>query len=503
MTRMIDEQRTQIGTLKALGYSDGTIAWKYMSYSGGAALLGCALGFALGTWIFPLFIWMGYSMLYDFAPIVYVFDGWLLIISVLAALACSAGVTWLSCHAELRENPANLMRPKTPKAGKRILLEYIPFVWNRLSFLHKVSIRNIVRYKKRLFMMLLGVGGCTALIVAGLGLRDSISTVVDDQFRGVTHYQIAVTFVSPMDEAQQQAFREKYADEMTQCIFVHAAAYEARTSSGINKVNVIATDDPAITQAIDLHENGRTVAWPQQGVLLDAALARDTGVSVGETLPVSVDDTTSVDLPVAGTFENYVYHYAYMTAETYRDLFGADCEYSTAYILTDGDAYALGAALSSNSRVASVTVSEALQDIVDNTMKSLDYIVGLVVVCACALALVVLFNLCNISITERVREIATVKVLGFYHRETLNYVFREILLLTFCGALVGLPAGWALHRFIMQNIRISLVSFHIHVTPLSYALAFAATLLLAVAVCLCLIRKIDRISMAESLKSIE
>ena len=442
-------------------------------------------------------------MLYDFAPIVYVFDGWLLIISVLAALACSAGVTWLSCHAELRENPANLMRPKAPKAGKRILLEYIPFVWNRLSFLHKVSIRNIVRYKKRLFMMLLGVGGCTALIVAGLGLRDSISTVVDDQFRGVTHYQIAVTFVSPMDEAQQQAFREKYADEMTQCIFVHAAAYEARTSSGINKVNVIATDDPAITQAIDLHEDGRTVAWPQQGALLDAALARDTGVSVGETLPVSVDDTTSVDLPVAGTFENYVYHYAYMTAETYRDLFGADCEYSTAYILTDGDAYALGAALSSNSRVASVTVSEALQDIVDNTMKSLDYIVGLVVVCACALALVVLFNLCNISITERVREIATVKVLGFYHRETLNYVFREILLLTFCGALVGLPAGWALHRFIMQNIRISLVSFHIHVTPLSYALAFAATLLLAVAVCLCLIRKIDRISMAESLKSIE
>ena len=238
-------------------------------------------------------------------------------------------------------------------------------------------------------------------------------------------------------------------------------------------------------------------------MLLDAALARDTGVSVGETLPVSVDDTTSVDLPVAGTFENYVYHYAYMTAETYRDLFGADCEYSTAYILTDGDAYALGAALSSNSRVASVTVSEALQDIVDNTMKSLDYIVGLVVVCACALALVVLFNLCNISITERVREIATVKVLGFYHRETLNYVFREILLLTFCGALVGLPAGWALHRFIMQNIRISLVSFHIHVTPLSYALAFAATLLLAVAVCLCLISKIDRISMAESLKSIE
>ena len=188
----------------------------------------------------------------------------------------------------------------------------------------------------------------------------------------------------------------------------------ARTSSGINKVNVIATDDPAITQAIDLHENGRTVAWPQQGALLDAALARDHRVSVGETLPVSVDDTTSVDLPRRRDVRELCLPLClHDGGRPTGDLFGADCEYSTAYILTDGDAYALGAALASNSRVASVTVSEALQDIVDNTMKSLDYIVGLVVVCACALALVVLFNLCNISITERVREIATVKVLGF------------------------------------------------------------------------------------------
>ena len=503
MTRMVDEQRTQIGTLKALGYSDGAIAWKYISYSGSAALLGAIFGFMLGTWVFPQGIWQGYSMLYQFSSrLRYYFDPVMAAVSLAASLVCSVGATWFACHAELQLLPASLMRPKAPKPGKRILLERVRFIWSRVSFLHKVSIRNILRYKKRLFMMLLGIGGCTALIVAGFGIRDSIATIADDQFGSITHYDIAVTFSTPMNTTLQEDFRSRYPTAQT-CVFAETASYEIKNGSAVFTLNTVATDDPDITSVIGLTDGTQTVPYPQEGAIIDRDLADRLGLKAGDMLTVSLSDTKSVEIPVEGVFENYVYHYAYMTAETYRDLFGADCEYSTAYILTDGDAYALGAALASNSRVASVTVSEALQDIVDNTMKSLDYIVGLVVVCACALALVVLFNLCNISITERVREIATVKVLGFYHRETLNYVFREILLLTFCGALVGLPAGWALHRFIMQNIRISLVSFHIHVTPLSYALAFAATLLLAVAVCLCLIRKIDRISMAESLKSIE
>lgn len=502
MTRMIDEQRTQIGTLKALGYSDGAIAWKYMSYSGSAALIGCLLGYALGTWLFPLVIWMGYSLLYDFAPLEYVFEPFLAVVSVLAALLCSAGVTWLACRTELRRMPASLMRPKTPKAGKRIWLERVPFIWNRFPFLHKVSIRNIVRYKKRLIMMLLGIGGCTVLIVAGLGLRDSISTVVDDQFEGVTCYQLSVRFSAPLDEARREEFRAAY-PELPQCVFVETSGYEAQTSRGFSAVNIVATDDPAITEAIKLHDGDRTVAYPAEGAVIDRNLADALNIGAGDMLTLRLNDTETVELPVADVFDNYVYHYAFMTAESYETYFGAPCEYATAYLCTDGDPYALGAALSGEPEVAAVTVSDALREMVDNTMQSLDYIIALVVGCACALALVVLFNLCNISITERVREIATVKVLGFYPLETRLYVFREILLLTTLGALLGLPCGKLLHRYIMEAIRIDMVSFHIHVTPLSYALAFGITLLLGGFVCLCLTKKIDRIHMAESLKSVE
>ncbi len=502
MTRMIDEQRTQIGTLKALGYSDGAIAWKYMSYSGSAALVGCLLGYALGTWLFPLVIWMGYSMLYDFAPLEYVFDPLLALIAVLAALLCSAGVTWLACRTELRRMPAALMRPKTPKAGKRIFLERIPAVWNRFPFLHKVSIRNIVRYKKRLVMMLLGIGGCTVLIVAGFGLRDSISTVVDDQFEGVTPYALSVRFTAPMDEAQQDAFRERY-PEMSQCIFVETAGYEAETNRGFSAVNIVATDDPAITEAVLLHNGDRAVAYPAEGAVIDRNLADALDLGAGDLLTLRLNDTATVELPVADVFDNYVYHYAFLSAVSYEAIFGAPCEYTTAYVCTDADPYALGASLSAAPEVASVTVSDALREMVDNTMGSLDYIIALVVGCACALALVVLFNLCNISITERVREIATVKVLGFYPTETLLYVFREILILTTLGALLGLPCGKLLHRYIMEAIRIDMVSFRIRIAPLSYALGFGITLLLGCFVCVCLTKKIDRIHMAESLKSVE
>lgn len=502
MTRMIDEQRTQIGTLKALGYSDGRIAWRYMSYSGSAALIGCAVGFAVGTWLFPLVIWRGYSMLYDFAPLEYVFKPWLAVISLIAALACSAGVTYLTCRSELRRMPAALMRPKTPKAGKRILLEHVPFLWNRFSFLYKVSIRNIVRYKKRLIMMLLGIGGCTALIITGLGLRDTISTVVDDQFDGVTHYDIAVSFSVPMDAAKQERLREQF-PAMRHCVFAHTASYEARSGRDISNVTVVATNDADIASLISLHDGDRQIAYPQSGAVIDRHLADNQGIKVGDTLSLRVSDAQTVEVPVVDICDNYVYHYAFLTADTYESLFGEDCEFLTAFVQTDGDPYALGAELADAGRVAAVTVTDAMREMVDNTMKSLNAIVALVVICACALALVVLFNLCNISITERIREIATVKVLGFFPTETLTYVFREIILLTVLGALVGIPAGKALHHYVISEIRIDLVSFNIRVAPLSYLLAFGITIVLGGLVCLLLAKKINRVPMAESLKSVE
>ena len=503
MTRMVDEQRTQIGTLKALGYSDGAIAWKYISYSGSAALLGAVAGFLAGTLLFPQGIWQGYSMLYNFAPwLEYDFSPLMAGISLVAALACSVGATFFACRAELRLMPAGLMRPKAPKPGKRILLERVPFLWNRFSFLHKVSIRNIVRYKKRLYMMLLGIGGCTALIVAGFGVRDSISTVAEDQFGRITHYDISASFSTPMNEAQQAAFRESF-DELTHCVFVDTSSYEIKTDKGVYTVNIVATDDPDLTSVIGLRDGEKSLTLPAEGALIDRSLSDYLGVKAGDTITVTVDETKQVVLPVAGVIENYVYHYAYMTAETYERLFGTDCEFKTAYMTTDADPYALGAAVAEHSRVANVTVVASMRSLVKNMMKSMDYIVLLVIGSACALALVVLFNLCNISITERVREIATVKVLGFYRGETRRYVFREVFLLTFLGAAVGLPCGWALHRFIMQKIRIDMVSFNVRVAPLSYCLSFLITMLLSVVMCLLLCRKIDRVHMAESLKSVE
>lgn len=501
MTRMIDEHRTQIGTLKALGYSDGRIAWKYISYSGSAALIGCVIGFLIGIWLFPVVIWEGYSMLYDFAPIQYVFDWKMAGLSLAASMLCSVGTAWLTCRSELRKYPAALMRPRAPKAGKRILLERIPILWNRFSFLYKVSIRNIMRYKKRLFMMVLGIGGCTALIATGFGVRDSIANVADDQFTDIMHYDIALSFSVPMTEQRQTRFAEDFPD--ADCVFIAANAYDVRVNGAVCTVNTVATDDARITEAVTLQHDGRTVPYPQEGVVIDEALAESLGLSVGDMLPLTVSETKTVEAEIVGLFENHVYHYAFMSAKTYEELFGEECSYESAFVLTDADPYSLGADMAKNGTVASVNVLDAMRGQVDNMMKSLNYIVMVVILSACALAFIVLYNLSNISVTERVREIATVKVLGFYPRETQSYVFREILMLTGMGAALGLPCGKLLHAFVMQQITVDMVSFEVRIAPLSYCLSFVITMVLALLVNLLLVRKIDRIHMAESLKSVE
>ena len=501
MTRMIDEHRTQIGTLKALGYSDGRIAWKYISYSGSAALIGCVIGFLIGIWLFPVVIWEGYSMLYDFAPIQYVFDWKMAGLSLAASMLCSVGTAWLTCRSELRKYPAALMRPRAPKAGKRILFERVPILWNRFSFLYKVSIRNIMRYKKRLFMMVLGIGGCTALIATGFGVRDSVANVADDQFTDIMHYDIALSFSVPMTEQRQTRFAEDFPD--ADCVFIAANAYDVRANGAVCAVNTVTTDDARITEAVTLQHDGRTVPYPQEGVVIDEALAESLGLSVGDKLPLTVSETETVEAEIVGLFENHVYHYAFMSAKTYEELFGEECSYESAFVLTDADPFSLGADMAKNGTVASVNVLDAMRGQVDNMMKSLNYIVMVVILSACALAFIVLYNLSNISVTERVREIATVKVLGFYPRETQSYVFREILMLTGMGAALGLPCGKLLHAFVMQQITVDMVSFEVRIAPLSYCLSFVITMVLALLVNLLLVRKIDRIHMAESLKSVE
>lgn len=504
MARMVEEQRTQIGTLKALGYGDGAIAWKYISYSASAATIGSVAGFFGGIKLFPWVIWQAYGMLYGFAPILYVIDWTLFAVSLAVSLLCSAGVTYITCRAEMTLMPAELMRPKTPKEGKRVLLERIPFLWNRLNFLKKISLRNVFRYKKRLFMMVLGIGGCTALLITGLGIRDSISNIVSDQFDNIMKYDFAIVF----DEAETSSGREQFQsdtqDLLGTCVFVCADTLEVPTSGGTRTANVIATGDEAITSLLDLHKDGETVPYPADGsVVISDKLAKDAGVSAGDTITVRVGEKTE-ELPVGGVFENYVYHYMLMTPATYKTVFGEECAYKTALATSaEDDVHAVSARLISDFGAANVTVTADIRTRVANMMTSLDYIVVLVIACAAALAFVVLFNLSNINITERVREIATIKVLGFYAPEVGAYVFRENFVLTVLGAAAGVPLGIWLHGFVMGQIDFDMVNFQVVIAPLSYLIAIATTFVFTFTVDLLMRRKLGKIDMVESLKAIE
>ena len=505
MTRMVDDQRTQIGTLKALGYSNGRIVWKYVSYSGSAAVIGSIAGFLIGSALFPTCIWMGYRLLYGFGNIKVVFNWGLGLISLAVALACSAGATYLACRKDLHQVPAELMRPRAPAVGKRIWLEHLPFIWKRFSFLHKVTARNIFRYKKRLIMMVLGIGGCTALVITGLGLRDSICNIAEDQFGSIMKYDYAISFAEEMTEADRQAFAGDTADLLQECVLLCSDTIDAEAGGAVKSANIIACSDQAINSVVDLTIGGSGTVWPDDGgVVISDNLADRLGLSVGDTIKLRTDETHTVSLPVTGIFKNHVYFYVLMTEQTYESVLGREITYNTTYANAgEGDLHDIAAQLVNDRGAASVTVMTDLRERVNNMLNSMYYIVALVIACAAALAFVVLFNLSNINITERVREIATIEVLGFSDAETASYVFRENAVLTLMGALVGLPLGKWLHAYVMQQIRIDMVSFEVRVTPLSYVIAFALTFVFTLLVDLIMRRKLHAIDMAEALKSVE
>lgn len=505
MTRMVEEQRTQNGTLKALGYSDGQIMWRYASYAGSAALLGAAVGYFLCGWLFPLVIWHAYQMLYHFAPIRLLLDWKMAAVSVFFALLCSVGAACAAAWSEMRQMPAQLMRPKAPKAGKRIFLEYLTPLWKRLSFLQKVSARNILRYKKRLFMMVLGVGGCMALLIAGLGMRDSISHVAEEQYTAITLYDYAVTFSEDQSPAAQDSFRTAADGSLTDCAFAGVHVMDVLTNQGTKSANVVATGDLDITKLMDLHDGTRELGYPSdQGVFVSRKLANMAGVKAGDTITVQTDENRMVELPVEAVFDNYVHHYLFMTDRGYQNWFGEPVSYETAFAATDADdVYAVAARLQNADGVVNVSVSQTFRDLVRDTLVSLDAVVLLVVGCAVALSFVVSYNLCNINITERTREIATIKVLGFYPNETDAYVFRESAVLTFLGVLAGIPMGIWLHRFVLEQIQVDMVAFPIRITWLSCLIAVVLTFAINICVDLLLRKKIAAIDMAESLKSVE
>lgn len=508
MNRMVEEQRTQIGVLKALGYGNAAIMAKYMFYAGSAAIIGALTGLAGGTWLFPKTIWEGYKIMYDMGEITYLFNGWLAFFSVLAAVLCSVGAAFFSCRYELYSVPANLIRPKAPKNGKRIFLEKVTFIWKRLKFLHKVSVRNLVRYKKRFIMMILGISGCAALLVAGFGIRDSVANIAEYQYGEIQIYDIGITYDEALTQAEMTAFTEQTADLFARIAYRYEESADIDFGEKSKSLYMVIPENAEeIAEFIDLHtEQGEAIPYPAKGeAVITAKVAENLGIGVGDEVVIRDNDMNRIRVKIAGLCENFVYNYIYMNQETYQDQIGVEPEYKSAYaIVTEGtDLHAAAARVSDSDNVLAVSVVQDMRDRISTMMQSMDYIVALIILCAGCLAFIVLYNLTNINITERLREIATIKVLGFYAKETADYVFRENLILTGLGAAVGLALGKLLHWFIMYNINIDMISFKNSIKPLSYGLSFLLTFVFAMFVNGIMFFKLEKINMAESLKSIE
>lgn len=509
MNRMVEEQRTQIGVLKALGYGNGSIMGKYLFYAGSAALGGCAAGYFLGIFIFPLVIWKAYAMMYRLGNVVFVFDWLAALLCLGASLLCSMGTTWVSCRHTLKASAAGLMRPKAPKAGKRIFLERMGILWNRLKFLHKVSIRNIVRYKKRLFMMVLGISGCTALLVTGFGVRDSVTSIADQQYEEIQTYQLNITLD---DEAgENEALRQEIYRVLDTLGGEYTCAYETsldlQTPEGPKSVNLIVAENPSeFGTYIDLHTpSGEAIPYPGPGeIVLCDKLAGKYRIKTGDSLRLRSQDGPELSAVMSGVCENYIFNYAYVDRQTYEEALGP-LTFKNLYVNLpqEADVHEVSAALMNLEHVASVQVNADMLVRFSSMMSSMNYIVFVVIGCAAALAFIVLYNLNNINITERIREIATIKVLGFYRNETSSYVFRENTVLTAMGCALGLVLGKLLHIYVMHEVDIDMISFDVHVRPVSYLLSVLLTFTFTWIVNRIMAGKLNRINMAESLKSVD
>lgn len=508
MNRMVEEQRTQIGVLKALGYSGARIMGKYVFYAGSAAIIGGVLGFSFGSYLFPKVIWAVYDLMYGFTEIEYLFDVPLFLVSMAAALLCSVGATYLTCRMELISTPADLIRPKAPKGGKRIFLERITFIWNKLKFLQKVSIRNLFRYKKRFFMMIIGIGGCTALLVTGFGIKDSIGGTVGQQYDDIQTYDALASFDKGLSDAQIETLKEETEEVADGFLCVREETVNLQTTKGDKECTlVVPADTENLGEYLDLHTpEGGHIDYPGKGeAVLTRKMSDKYDLQVGDTLSFRDDDMNTFTCTISGVCENFVYNYVYINRETYEETLGQEPEFAHAFFnIKEGEDVHEGAAVISEAQhVSGVTVNQDFRERFDNMIKSLNYIVILIIVCAGALAFIVLYNLTNINITERIREIATIKVLGFYPNETASYVFKENFALTGIGAAVGLVLGICLHRFVMYNIDIDAVAFDVQIKAVSYVLSFFITFLFTIFVDLVMYFKLDKINMVESLKSIE
>lgn len=511
MTRMVDEQRGTIGTLKALGYAKKDIALRYLAYAFFSSVCGCVAGVFVGFAVFPTIIVHEWNMMYTLPDAGFKFYGDLALLASVSSIAITLLATYFAVSKELKETPALLMRPKAPSNGKRIVLERIPLIWNHLSFTKKVTCRNLFRYKKRFFMTVLGISGCTALLVAGFGIQDSIGDIVNKQYGELQTYDLNIGLKEGLNIVEREELQAKVneREDVLDSMYIQTMSGTAQIKNKEQAISIVVVEDEE--NYVNYHQlRSRTtlapIALEKDGILLSEKMAKDAGVKVGDFIKIDSQDT-SKEFKVTGTFENYIGHLVIMNQNLYKSTYGMTSKPTNLFVkLPDLDANAekeLGLALNEYEEVQSLIFFSGSAESFADMIASLSIVVVVLVVSAGLLAFVVLYNLTNVNISERVREIATLKVLGFYDKEVSNYVFRENLLLTLIGALVGLGLGTGLHRIIMSLAELDSVMFGRVIFVKSYVISAIMTMVFAWIVAKVMHYKLKKIPMVESLKSVE
>ena len=509
MTRMVEEQRVQIGSLKAMGYSGLAISRKYIFYGLLPSLTGGLIGLVIGYILFPKMIFMAYQIMYQVPDIELRAYPGISVFSVLAAVACTTLATLWACLATLRETPASLMRPRTPKAGKRVFLEYIRPLWKRMSFTHKVTARNLFRYQKRFWMTVIGIGGCTALIIAGFGMRSSLLFTMTRQYDELFHYSAQVTLADNVLSEEREAVEDFLSSDARIVSYVPATASSATVAtSGYSTtayIEVMASDE--IGKVVDLfdYKSGEPITMGDDGVYINQKLSELLGVKIGDTF--FLDGEGRGDVTVAGIYEHYTGHFIYMTPTYYENALHAGSE-PNAYLMnfTSDDTDTCNAIFEKLLDLSGVATTSRMRDTQDTYMHSMervDFVVVIIILAAAALAMVVLFNLSNINITERQRELATIKLLGFYDREVSAYVYRENIVLTVFGILIGCFMGHWLHIYLVRSTEIDLMMFGRQTKATAYLYAAILTTIFSFLVNVLAHFRMKKIDMVESLKSAE
>lgn len=512
MTRMVEEQRGHIGTMKALGYSKKDIAMKYLFYAGSATLSGGTVGILVGQKLFPYVIQVSYGIMYDclkqpdipYRPV-------FAIQAMLISFVCIMLATGLSCMNELRESPAELMRPAAPKVGKRVLLEYIPLIWKRLNFTTKSTFRNIFRYKKRLFMTIFGISATMALLVTGFGLRDSIIDLAEIQYDNIQLYDAMITFSGTDEEKEDLGQWLEDEKDVAASTMVHMEMVDVSTEEGNGEVYLCVPENKEDFQTMTVLQNRTSeevYTLDGEGILLTEWMADTLGVSAGDSITMEKEDgSSSQEVQVMGVVENYIMNYAYMSPQYYEKIYGEPAEFEVMYaeFTSEGQEREneLGSEILQQPGVYNVSYTSDTKREINDMLQALVLVIIVLIVTAALLAFVVLYNLNNVNITERRRELATLKVLGFYDQEVAAYVYHENIILTLMGIVVGVGLGTLLHQYIIHTIRVDMVMFGQHVSLVSFLISAVLTAVFSAFVNFVMYFKLKEINMVESLKSVE